>query len=250
MDKKLTVLSVGIMLISASIVSMGFFIGRGFERFKREDHTISVRGLAEQVVQSNQAVWNISFSVTGDDLISLEQKLAEDSTTVLEFLKAQGFKEEEITQSAPSITDHQANGVAIKKDETLPPRYVVSRSLFVKTPNVFLVRDSVAKTSDLMRAGINFSSSGDDYRANPRYLLTNFNELRPGLLEASAKNARSVAEKFASDSGGKIGRVRAAQQGSIQIQAVGTGEDSWSQNEEKAIEKQLRVVSNFTFDLE
>ena len=52
--------------------------------------------------------------------------------------------------------------------------------------------------------------------ANPRYVVSTFNDLRPQLLAEATKNARATAQQFAADAGAQVGNIRSANQGSIQ----------------------------------
>jgi len=43
------------------------------------------------------------------------------------------------------------------------------------------------------------------------------NEVKPGMVEEATKNARITAEKFASDSNSKLGKIKSATQGQMSI---------------------------------
>ena len=54
-------LAIGIFL-SALVLGFSIKYVRDFDRF------VEVKGLAEQIVKSNQASWNISFSASGNNM--------------------------------------------------------------------------------------------------------------------------------------------------------------------------------------
>jgi len=85
--------------------------------------------------------------------------------------------------------------------------------------------------------------------ANPRYIVTTFNALRPQLLAEATKNARFTAEQFASDSGARIGRIRSANQGMIQIFGSEGNDESAPYSPTSTPVKKIRVVSTFEFEL-
>jgi len=71
----------------------------------------------------------------------------------------------------------------------------------------------------------------------------------PELLAAATKNARSIAEQFAADSGAKVGDIRSANQGSIQIFGTDGNDESAPFAPTSTPVKKIRVVSTFEFAL-
>jgi hypothetical protein len=52
---------VGVSLI-VGLAAGGYFVGQGSMRFKSETRTVTVKGLVEKKVKSDQAVWVLHFS--------------------------------------------------------------------------------------------------------------------------------------------------------------------------------------------
>ena len=50
------------------------------------------------------------------------------------------------------------------------------------------------------------------------YEYTILDKIKPEMIEASTKNAREAAEKFAKDSGSKLGKIKNASQGYFSIE--------------------------------
>ena len=114
----------------------------------------------------------------------------------------------------------------------------------VKSKNVDQVATALGHLDELQAQGILLDSDGG---ANPSYALTNFNDqLRPLLLDQATANAKVTADQMAKKLGVKVGKLRSANQGVIQI--FGADQDS-EYGGEGAIQKKLRVVSTFEFDL-
>jgi hypothetical protein len=85
--------------------------------------------------------------------------------------------------------------------------------------------------------------------ANPRYVVSKFNDLRPQLLADATKNARATAQQFAADSGAQVGVIRSASQGSIQIFGMDGNDESGPFSPTSTPMKRIRVVSTFEFEL-
>jgi hypothetical protein len=90
---------------------------------------------------------------------------------------------------------------------------------------------------------------GQEGPANPRYVITTFNALRPQLLADATKNARLTAQQFASDSGATVGKIRSANQGAIQIFGTDGMDESAPYSATSTPGKKIRVVSTFEFEL-
>ncbi|HOD31345.1 MAG TPA: SIMPL domain-containing protein, partial [Smithellaceae bacterium] len=118
----------------------------------------------------------------------------------------------------------------------------------VMTKNIDLVIKSLGETEKLLKAGVLLDGQMDGI-ANPRYTITVFNELRPQLLAEATKNARLTAQQFASDSGAKIGKIRSANQGTIQIFGSDGNDESAYYSPTSTPVKKIRVVSTFEFEL-
>ena len=74
------------LLIAAGIAIAGFAVSQGLERFRMSDRSVTVKGLAEKDVESDFAVWTLSFRRAGNDFGGVQQALVGDRDKVLAFL--------------------------------------------------------------------------------------------------------------------------------------------------------------------
>jgi len=231
-------------LISIGVAVSGWYIGKGIEGFRKADRYLTIKGLAEQDVKSDYAVWVLTFRRASSNYDELQQALMNDRQAVVEFLRDQGFSANEIEPMSLQITDLMAREYG--QQDGLTFRYTGQGSVAVRTSNV----DQVAKVANsldpLVREGVQLSSDGPNGGA-PRYLLRGFNDLKPKLLEQAVRNAAEQAEKFAADAGAKLGQLRQANQGSIQIL---DDDGSSDYSSDMTIGKRLRVVSTFVYSLD
>ncbi|MDO4190585.1 MAG: SIMPL domain-containing protein, partial [Bacteroidales bacterium] len=72
--------------------------------------------------------------------------------------------------------------------------------------------------------------------------------LKPQMIEEATKNARTSAEKFASDSGEKIGKIQSATQGQFSIFTNSENSD-YGYDDPSYMMKNVRVVTTVTFEL-
>jgi uncharacterized protein len=233
--------------LAVGLAGGGWLIGKGMTRFKSDARTVTVKGLVEREVQSDRAEWTLHLRRASDSLADAHTRISADRDTVIEFLRKQGFADAEIERLPTQTIDKLARDY--ESNQPIKLRYLVSTSLVVRTPNVPAVRSAVGATEELLKSGVILDAERDQGRANPRFIVSRFNELRPQLLADATKNARTTAEQFASDSGATVGRIRSANQGNIQIFGSDGNDESAPFSPTSTPAKKIRVVSTFEFEL-
>lgn len=197
-------ISLGIAIAGLSM-SYAFFKTRGTERF------VTVKGLAVQNVNADLAIWPLTFKETGDDLTALQKIVDAKRQVIRQFLLASGFEDSEISLSAPSIRDSQAE--PIYGDRAMPKyRYTAQQTVSICTDKVSLVKKTMEKSGELVGKGVVLAFGG-----NTEFLFTSLNEIKPDMIAQATQNARKAAEQFAQDSGSKVGKIRKASQGLFSI---------------------------------
>ena len=218
-------------------------IGQGTARFRADNRSLIVKCLAEREVKAGLAPWNIAFRRAGNDYAQLQSEIKADKEAVQAFLTKQGFTPAEVQQQPTRTVDKLTNEYSNNQGED-KARFILTGKYTVKSKNVDQVATALGHLDELQAQGILLDSDGG---ANPSYALTNFNDqLRPLLLDQATANAKVTAEQMAKKLGVKVGKLRSANQGVIQI--FGADQDS-EYGGEGAIQKKLRVVSTFEFDL-
>jgi len=223
-------------LICIGLALLGAFTFNGIQRVKALDRVVTVKGLSEREVLADIAIWPIKFSEAGNDLGLLYTSIQKKNALVVEFLKDNGFGDDEITLSVPSINDRQAQGYGSSQDSEF--RYYGSSIITVYSTKVEAVRQAMSRLVDLGKQGI--AIGGRDYDARTEFLFNGLNAVKPEMIEEATKNARDVAEKFAADSQSRLGKIRTARQGQFSI----NDRDSTTPHIKK-----IRVVSTITYYL-
>lgn len=238
--------SIGIipaLLLAAGIATAGFTIGEGVQRFRVADRSVTVKGLAEKDVESDYAVWRLSFRSAGDDFAEVQRKLASDRETVVARLKSLGFSDEELEVRPILVEDRYAREYV---SSDLPFRFSGQGQIVVKSARVDAVERATNGVDPLIEAGVQLSTGYDGTLGGPNFQLRGFNDIKPVLLAEATANAREQAERFAADAGARLGRLRNANQGVIQVLDSEGNEHGASSTRGK----RLRVVSTFVFDLQ
>ncbi len=247
--------SIGAAIIVAGVFMLvglavgGHFIGKGAARFKSDVRTVTVKGLVEKEVKADQAIWTLWFRRASDDIKDAHEKITADHAATIAFLKNQGFKDDEITRQTTRTIDKLARDY-YGQNQGKQLRYIVTSSINVTTANIDLVAKALGATEELLKSGVVLDGQGEGGAANPRYVITTFNALRPQLLAEATKNARLTAQQFAADSGAQVGKIRSANQGSIQIFGSEGNDESAPYSATSTPLKKIRVVSTFEFELQ
>jgi len=236
------------IVLAAGLAVGGIAIGRGIARFKSEVRTVTVKGLVEREVQADQAEWRLAFRRAGNALPQLYDELRSDRDAVTAFLHEHGFKDAELELQPTQVVDKLAQDYG-GDGRQAKLRYVLSTAVMVRTKNVAAVQAALAASDALVRAGV-LIDTGDTGNANPRYIVSRFNDLRPELLAQATRNARDTARQFAADSGAKVGRIVSANQGAIRIFGSDGHDESAPYSPTSTPRKEIRVVSTFEFALE
>ena len=224
------------IIVAMGLTAMGVAIRNGIVTFKDRDRCVVVKGLAEREVKANKVSWPLTYKELGNDPSEMYSVIERKNKKVVEFLKAGGIKEEEISVNSPTISDRQANTY---NNEVMTYRYVAKSVITVTSTNVDLVRTLITRQAELMRQGIALIS--EEYGTDQiKYDFTGLNEVKPAMVEEATKNARATAQKFADDSECERGGIRSAQQGQFSIE---------SRDENTPYIKKIRVVNTIEYSL-
>lgn len=229
------------LLLAGAVAFAGVQVGKGIERFRTADRTVTVKGLAERDVKSDFAVWTLSFRRAANDFAAVQQMLTGDRERIVAFLRGEGFSDAEIDIRPLQVQDLLAREYG---SERVALRFNGQGQVTVKSTRVDAVAQASNKVDPLIEAGIQLG--GDDAGGGPRYQLRGFNDIKPHLLEEATLSAREQARKFAADAGATLGPLKSANQGAIRI----LDDDGSDMDSSRTIGKRLRVVSTFEFALE
>lgn len=227
-------IAVGVLL-AAAVALAGWFVGNGLYRARVSERYVTVKGLAEREVSADLALWPIVFTVTADDLETLQRRVDDGAGKIRAFL-AESFDAGEITTGAPRITDREAQGMM--QNGRTGDRYVAEVVVTVRSGKIDAVRDAQTRSGILVAQGIALIRS---YEYNTQYLFTGLDTIKPEMIAEATRDARHAAEQFASDSGSVVGGIRNAQQGYFSID----DRDPFSPEVKK-----VRVVTTIQFFLD
>lgn len=225
----------GAFLLAIAFIVASIILSRGFSTIAKPDRTVTVRGFAEREVEADLAIWPLTFSLGGNDLVELQQTILTDTEIVTKFLESYGLTSDDFTVKAPSITDTSVNPYMDKDSARFT--YIAKMVILVRSDRVNEVKSAQLDSLDLMGKGI---AVAQDYDSSIQFEFTGLNSIKPEMIAEATEKARIAAEQFATDSGSKVGKIKTATQGLFSIDNAATG------LEEK---KSIRVVTTVEYIL-
>ena len=219
-----TILAVGLLLL-------GLCIKSGIDNFTNKDRRVTVKGLAERVVDADKVTWNLSVAAVGDELESIFALLNRNVKTIQQYLKENKI-EGKCTVSVKSfdITDNNSN---VWNERRPTYRYSVTRGLVISSNDTKFVNELLQRCSDeLLARGVMLENSYANYE------YTKFQELKPEMMSQAIAAAEKTAQQFAENSHSTINKIVEAGQGEF------SNDDA-----DIPYQKKVRVVSTITYSL-
>lgn len=212
-NSKAGALILGLCLLFG-LTGLGKLLGDSVIAYRQLERSVVAKGLSEREYPADIVIWPIQYTVAENDLAQVYEGLEQQAQAITDFLRQEGIAEDEITRTVPNVTDNLAQGYQNSEQAF---RYSASQTVTVYSTEVEQVRAAMQSLGDLGRQGVVLN--GNDWRYSTQYLFTRLNEVKPDMVEEATRNAREVAQKFAEDSGSRLGRIKTASQGQFSISA-------------------------------
>lgn len=202
------------LLIALGLCALGYLLGNAAIQVKEYERTVTAKGLSEREYPADIVIWPLQFTAASNNLEDLYNSIDTSFIKIKAFLEKNGVNANEISLSAPAITDKSAQQYSASGNYEF--RYTALQTVTVYSNNVDTIRSVKSSLSELGKQGIAFT--GGNYDSQTEYLFTRLNEIKPEMIEEATKKAREVAEKFAGDSQSTLGKIKRASQGQFSIQ--------------------------------
>ena len=218
------------------LVIMGSMLPRAVEKFRSYDRMVNVKGLCEKDVKADRVIWPVVYKVMANDIQSVYDQTDAGNAAIMSFLENGGIKSSEITVSVPQISDKFANEYG---DNDRAFRYIAKNVITVYTSDVDAVLALMGKQSELLKKGI-VTAGGNQWENPVEFKYEGLNDIKPQMIEEATRTARDAAEKFAKDSGSKLGKIKTASQGTFTIE---------NRDSNTPYIKKVRIVTSVTYYL-
>jgi len=236
--------------VAIGLAGAGYFVSTTVYKGRLASNTVTVRGFAERDVTADLALWQISYSVNGNDLATVYARSQSNAEAVTAFLVQRGFANQDIKSGTLHVTDTHSNPYR-PRETAESERYILSNQIAVRSNDVALVDRTMHELNDLIRQGIVLTSNNVDFE------FTKLNDIKAPMLREATQNARDAAQQFADDAGSRVGSIQSANQGFFSIvsrdaavQGTNSEPDYIPALQQNTIDKRVRVVVSLTYYLE
>lgn len=222
------------LVVAAGVGAYAFYAVRSL------DNTLSVTGSAKIAATATIAKWSVSVSEGTADgsLAATTARVQANAKKVSAFMKDAGIAEDKISISP--ISSYQ--DYSYSKDAYSPTRYTVRQEVRVESDSPELVKQMSQDISALSAQGIVLDIG------QPEYYLTTLPDLRVSLMGKAVEDARARAKSIAEATGQKVGKLKSAASGVIQVLAPNSIEVSdYGSYDLSTIEKEVMVTARAVF---
>ena len=225
----------GGLFIMAGLIVLGMMFPRAVDKYRSYDRTVNVKGLCEKEVKADKVIWPVVYKIMANDIQSVYDQTDASTAIITDFLESGGISPDEISVSVPKISDKYATEYG-SNDRAY--RYIATNVLTVCTSDVDAVLALMSRQAELLKKGV--VTGGDSWENPVEFRYEGLNDIKPQMIEEATENAREVAEKFAKDSGSRLGKIKTASQGTFTIE---------NRDSNTPHIKKVRIVTSVTYYL-
>lgn len=212
-----------------------------FYKIRSFDNTLTVTGSASKQVESDHVKWVgiISHVVRASTLKQGYADMARDLTEVKAFLKAKNIPEEEVVIS-PVFMDQNYD-----QPQGAERSYTLRQTVDVNSSNVASITEVAKNINPLIEKGVVFSTQSLEYT------YSRLPEERVALLSDAIRDAKARASKLAESSGKKVGQLKSASSGVVQVLSQNSLDVSdYGSYDTSKISKNIMLTVKASFTLE
>jgi uncharacterized protein len=224
----------GVAIIISIIIAAGVFY-----QVRSFDNTLTVTGSASVQVTSDHVKWVgvINRIARVSTLKQGYTDMANDLVNVKAFLKQKGITDDQIVVS-PVFMDQNYDQNQVERT------YTLRQTIDVNSSDVNGIGEIAKNIQPLIEKGVVFSTQSLEYT------YTKLPEIRVSLLADAVKDAKARAGKLAESSGKRVGMLKSASSGVIQVMSANSLEVSdYGSYDTSKIEKNIMVTVKASFTL-
>lgn len=213
-----------------------------FYTIRTLDNQLSVTGSAKKTITADRVKWTVSISrpTNASALKDGYAKMASDLQVVEAFFTKNGFSANTLTVS-PVFMDEVYENIAPAPEFK---KYTLRQTITLSTTDVERVNSLSKNIQDIVSRGVIFTVQ------SPEYSFSNLAELRVTLLAEALKDAEARATSIAGVTGNKVGKLKSAASGVVQVLTAGSNDVSdYGTYDTTAIEKDVMVTVRASFNI-
>lgn len=221
----------GVAMILATLVG-----ATTFYKVRSLDNTLSVTGSTKETVKADLVKWGISTNkvVSPEEAVTAYAKISDNTARIKAFLAKNGIAPEEVNISPVFNEDYWGPN----STRQVNIRQIVT----VNSKDVDRIKTISENMTALAQEGVAFSPE------SPQYSVSNLPELRVKLLGKAVVDARARAVEIAKSTGQKVGKLKIASSGVVQVTQPNSNEIAdYGQYDTSTVDKDVMVTVRATF---
>jgi len=232
------------LILAAGVIAASMVMADGVVKIKGGDNRIIVTGSAKQQITSDLIVWTGSFNAKSPVLQEAYVKLEADKNKVLDYLVKKGVPKDKIVFS--SINTNPYYIVLPSGQYTSDVDYYeLNQTVTISSEEIDKITEISRNVTELINEGIQFQSN------SPQYMYTKIADMKVTMLAEATKDARKRAEMIAENAGNKLGELKYADMGVIQITPLYSNEVSdYGMNDTYSLEKEITAIVHCEFEID
>lgn len=233
------------LALAVGLVVSAWIVSDAFVRIRGQDQLLTVTGSAKRRIVSDWIVWRADISVRAPALGDAYKQLSTQVPQAVDYLKGKGVAAERIeVSSVRTTTYHPRHADGYELDDVVSG-YGMTQTITVSGTDVEKIAVISRGATELINQGILLQSQ------DPEYHYTKLSDLKIEMLAEAARDAKLRAEQIASSTGAKVGSLKAARMGVMQINPAGSSEtSSEGNNDVTSLAKDVTAVVTGNFQLE
>ncbi len=236
--------STGLIAVAVAIVVGAFLVAGAARDVGRKNDVIEVTGSARRAIVADLGIWKGTVTVQSPTVQGAYGEVSGYGDRVRAWLKARGLADSVITVR-PVETQRMMVVNNDGQETGQVAGYKLSQTLEVRLTNPKAIELLAREAGALAGQGIPIEAS------SPQYLYTKLAELRIAMMGEATVDARARADVIAKAAGSKVGNVRSANTGVVQITPrFSTEVSDYGMNDVTSIEKDITTVVKVTFALQ
>lgn len=238
--------------LNKSLVTFGLILGAAviigvsiwayvFYQTKSLSNVLTVTGSAKKQVSSDSVKWVAVFSrqSNASDLRFDSDQMARDLDKVKSFYKKNGLEEKDLNTSIVFVDQ-----IINYNNPTAPASYNLRQTVEVQSTDISKITSLAKNVQEMVGQGVNFSTQSLEY------YYSKLPDLRVELLSDAVKDATARASKLAESSGRRVGILKSASSGVVQVLPVSSvAVADYGAYDTSTIEKEVMITVKASFSI-
>ncbi len=235
-------------IVPSLILSIFFILGillisETWRNHTRSNQTITVTGSARKLIVSDLGILKVTLTSSANTQQEAFRLLVNQIPKLKNFVLKYGISIDSLEEFSPTIMPiFEINSAGYQTNKVIA--YTYSQNFNILSKEVDLIKKISMEIMKLVEEGVNIQ------QVTPEYHYTKLGELKIEIQAEAAKDAMMRAKKIAESTGSKLGNLRNARMGVLQITPKFSNMISdYGINDLSSIEKEITAVVNVSFEI-